>query len=559
MTKEMAMGLERELGWVYTIPGMRNNDDSKFPAFVRDGYAQFNSTDGSRAYVDCGHYEVTTCECTDPWELVKHARAIDNRIFGPWAAGYFVKANSVGDLNSAESFGSHENYSCKNIYHLFPRDGRRENPAGLIALGNLLISRNYFSGEGGMDPGNKVPVISRRLCHTNNFCDNSTTGGQKPLINTKTESHGTSERLHVICGGDNMSDWSMLLKFGITSIGVRLVSLGHFPVTDGLFPSMHQDNMLLFPIGKHAWLLEQEKWYEKAVEHVADLPPWAAEFMVVWKSFIDMATASSMDLAKKIDWQIKYQLFRATLRSKDISSPETKHWKENFNLLESTSFLYGKMTPDGGYFKLKGKLDCTIQRCDHSAYHLEPIAGRARTRARIMRFLLSAKTQQGGDVAPNWDVLTGNLNSKQFKVHMPDPTSESCIVEYGSGTKVPAKNSVEAIDVIGRISRGEAVLPPRATINESSYRTVAAAVGVNVAPPSPEVARAQLPGLSEIRAPHPTIDIQQEVDRIIQQARTSMDRDISDGQRRMVREAIAAFAAETARRNERAVSPNGQT
>ena len=51
----------------------------------------------------------------------------------------------------------------------------------------------------------------------------------RPIINTRDEPHANNEiyrRLHVIVGDSNMSEFSIYLKIGITSLVLKLIQVG---------------------------------------------------------------------------------------------------------------------------------------------------------------------------------------------------------------------------------------------------------------------------------------------------------------------------------------------
>lgn len=222
------MGVETEYG----ISGKLSPEETARYLF-RPVVSQYSSTNiftrnASRLYLDVGsHPEVATGECDSLSQLLQHERAGDvmlDRLAvqaeaalaadGIGGKVYLFKNNvdSVGN-----SYGCHENY-------LVGRD------TVLKALGKQLlpfmITRQLVCGAGLYRDGEFL--LSQRADQVWEGVSSATTRA-RPIINTRDEPHGDSNRfrrMHVIVGDSNMSETTFVLKVGSTLLALEMLEAG---------------------------------------------------------------------------------------------------------------------------------------------------------------------------------------------------------------------------------------------------------------------------------------------------------------------------------------------
>src|SRR5213078_790079 len=120
--------------------------------------------------------------------------------------------------SAGNSYGCHENYLTS----------RRDD---LVRYADVLIpffvSRQIYAGAGKVlnTARGATYCVSQRAEHIWEGVSSATTRS-RPIINTRDEPHADAERfrrLHVIVGDSNMSEWTNLLKVGITDLVLRMV------------------------------------------------------------------------------------------------------------------------------------------------------------------------------------------------------------------------------------------------------------------------------------------------------------------------------------------------
>src|SRR5438105_8354039 len=91
----------------------------------------------------------------------------------------------------------------------------------------FFVTRQIFCGAGKVlhGPRGAQFCLSQRAEHIWEGVSSATTRS-RPIINTRDEPHADAERfrrLHVIVGDSNMSEWTNLLKVGVTDLVLRMV------------------------------------------------------------------------------------------------------------------------------------------------------------------------------------------------------------------------------------------------------------------------------------------------------------------------------------------------
>src|SRR3972149_4088232 len=181
---------------------------------------------GSRAYYDVGHFELSRAEVSNPRDLVTWEKAGEKIL--DWlrkvmedkycAGGVKIHAFKNNTSPDGTSYGSHENY-CVSRDVAFPQRFVRE-------LVPHLATRFIYTGAGDIVRGKYVlspmafltsQVISGETMHD--------TG----ILNTRDEPHADGRlwrRLHVIVGDALMNETAILLRHFTTSAILQLMEAG---------------------------------------------------------------------------------------------------------------------------------------------------------------------------------------------------------------------------------------------------------------------------------------------------------------------------------------------
>jgi proteasome accessory factor A len=181
---------------------------------------------GSRAYLDVGHFELSTCETSNPWDLLKWEKAGEKIV--DWARksveerqageGWRIWAYKNNTSPDGTSYGSHENYML---------DRAVDFPVRLLdELVPHLASRMIYTGAGDILEGKYVLSPSAYL--TSAVISGNTMHGTG-IINTRDEPHGDSgrwRRLHLIVGDALMNENAILLRNWTTTGILQLIEDG---------------------------------------------------------------------------------------------------------------------------------------------------------------------------------------------------------------------------------------------------------------------------------------------------------------------------------------------
>ena len=182
---------------------------------------------GGRLYVDHGHPEYATPECTGPAQATLADRAGDllvargtELLRRRGVAARLFKNNVDG---KGATYGTHENY-------LVPRAIDFDDL--VQALVPLLVVRPLLVGSGRVGIGAVARgadfQISQRADYLEKVVGLGTTVN-RPLVNTRDEPHADPERwrrLHLVAGDANCFDTMNWLKLGMTSLVLQVLADG---------------------------------------------------------------------------------------------------------------------------------------------------------------------------------------------------------------------------------------------------------------------------------------------------------------------------------------------
>lgn len=388
---------------------------------------------GARYYVDHAHPEFSTPECTNARQLVAYEKAGErildlsrinaNQFLGPDHRIIIYKNNSDRKGNS---YGCHENYLMD-----------RQTPFKRICeqLIPFMITRQIYTGAGKVGSENGTDEADFQISQRADFIEAEVgldTMAKRPIINTRDEPHADKKkyrRLHIIGGDSNMSEFTIFLKLGVTTIILEMIE-------DNF---IKRDFSLLNPIralrdisrdikckarvqldnGKKYTALElQTEYYYLArryLENVA-FDPVSASVVTKWGYLIDRLRHDPLSLEREVEWVIKYNLISGYLVRKKAGWDDPR--------AAMMDLQYHDIRKDKGLYYIlerEGKVE-RILTDDEIAYAMDnaPVDTRAYFRGEAIK---RYKSQVYG---VNWDSISFSIDDWPIKrVIMAEPTKGS--------------------------------------------------------------------------------------------------------------------------------------
>lgn len=297
---------------------------------------------GGRFYIDIdSHPELTTPECTNPWDCVRYILAGD-RILAklacsiPLLYGHVRKVTlskcNVDYSGVQTSWGCHESYLHTLDPALMPK-----------AIIPHFVSRLIYTGAGGFDatsPGIKF-ILSPRVPYLTTEIS-AASQHDRGIYHTRDESLSKRgyHRLHVLCGESNCSHEAMWLKSATTALIVAMADASIQPGA-AVYPANAVEAMNVFAsdltLGKEVQgrqtaaltaLGIQRHYLECAEAHLHDefMPPWAEAACRHWREMLDALAEGPDAVLRRLDWAIKYALFSEHIARRGFSWETIHQW-----------------------------------------------------------------------------------------------------------------------------------------------------------------------------------------------------------------------------------------
>ena len=295
------------------------------------GVANVVTTNGARYYVDHGHPEYSSPECSNAFDAMVYDAAGDIVLndaaacirelweqqvsvlakHEPCPPLKFYKNNVDG---KGRSYGSHENY-------LYSRHTNFEILTQ--ALIPFFVTRQVIIGAGRVGIGQESETpgfqISQRADYFEQEVSLETTLN-RGIVNTRDEPHAPEEdfrRLHVIVGDANMSQFSNFLKLGMTSLVLDAIESGmdfsHLrlktPVED--IKAVSHDPTLQYELelldGQRMSAISILREYRASCEGRSDVDK---QVLQLWGEVLDDLERDPLSTADRLDWTAKWALIR---------------------------------------------------------------------------------------------------------------------------------------------------------------------------------------------------------------------------------------------------------
>ncbi len=371
---------------------------------------------GARFYQDIGcHPEYATPECDDVIDLVAHDKA-GERIVTRLAttAERRMKADGFrgkisifkNNLDTVgNTYGCHENYLMQRETVSF-----RQLASQLIPF---FVTRQIYTGAGKVKRSDQgFYEISQRAQHIREEISIATTTA-RGIINTRDEPHADREkyrRLHVIVGDSNMSEYSTLLKVGITGIILRMIEdhfiNEHFALRSSV-QAIHDisaditcKRLIELDNGKRLSAIElQWRYFECAKKYLeqTESDPTTDEVMKRWEYVMTRLEQDPMQLDRELDWVIKRKCIETYVKHRSLKwdSAEVKR----------LDLEYHNIRQDLGIFYKAEKRGLIERILDNShirkAMHSPPENTRAKFRGRFIKLVNNGKVLCG----VNWSYI----------------------------------------------------------------------------------------------------------------------------------------------------------
>jgi len=377
---------------------------------------------GARFYVDHAHPEYSTPEVTNIYDLIAHeiagerimdaARRSASSLLPEDQKILIYKNNSDRKGNS---YGNHENYLVAR------RTPFRDIVTGLTPF---LISRQIFCGAGKVGSENRATPCHYQISQRADFFETEValdTMVKRPIINTRDEPHADRDkyrRLHVILGDSNMSEVSMYMRTGTTSIVLALIEDGALlrdvslaePVRVLKEISHDPDCKREYSLdagGRMSAIQIQEAYLEAAYRyfdsHEAD--PIIKDVMARWERMLRLLAEDPMQLHREVDWVAKRKLIL------EYMSRRGRAWDDpQIHMLD---LQYHDVRRDKGLYHVlerRGEMDRIVTDEDiERAIQQPPEDTRAYFRGECIR-------RYGKAVfGVNWDSISFNLGDDPIK------------------------------------------------------------------------------------------------------------------------------------------------
>lgn len=372
---------------------------------------------GGRIYLDMGHLEYASPECSNLVDLITFDRAGDEIVQKAleelgWAEQVAFIKNNV-DLETNATFGCHENYLVSRAFQF-------DNRENLRLLASFLVTRQIYAGAGRTGACNPQPFrdwddvhqtrkdeekvnfqISQRADHIpNEFY--RWVQYNRAIVNTRDEplsDPSKYRRIHLLVGDSNMSEFACALKMGTTSLMMELIELGvanqEWILSNSVdaMRDISRDPKFKWEIslrdGKPTTALELQ-WdiLQAAKKYLAGSSSDADWVLEAWESVLTDMPKGPEALIGRVDWASKYWLLTEFMKSENVGwqDPWIKSLDLEFHNLNKAHGLYWGLEENGDAHRK------TSDEAIRFAMSSAPKGTRADGRGELVKTLLECQT-----------------------------------------------------------------------------------------------------------------------------------------------------------------------
>ena len=389
-----------------------------------------------RLYLDMGHLEYATPECSTLADIVAYDQAGDRIVqkglerVGLAEEAALIKNNI--DHETDATFGSHENYLVRRSFP-FTREG-------LDRLVPFLVTRQIFTGAGRIGaafPQSDLVVIgerpsrprvtfqiSQRADHiVNEFFQ--WVQSNRAIINTRDEPLADPDRfrrLHLLLGDSNLCETATALKIGTTSLVLQLIEdgadLARWTLADPLeaLRSISRDTTRTWSVdlarGGTASAIDIQWDYAEAARSRYYGEDEEMDWVIdEWERVLgDLRAGDLQALVGRVDWASKLWLFEAFREAERLEwdDPWLKSLDLEYHNLNPSKSLYCALQDEGRVRRF------TSETAVDLAVSNPPRNTRAFGRGEAIKYLMT----HGGRYVITW---SGLMIEGRSPFHMPDP------------------------------------------------------------------------------------------------------------------------------------------
>lgn len=374
---------------------------------------------GSRAYFDVGHLEISTPETLTPLEMLTYEKAGERIVdLARMKLEEFHNVKVSAFKNNTDpdgvSYGSHENYCV-------PRS--MEFPGAYVkALVPHLVTRLSFCGAGDFIDRRYVlspcGYLTSELISGGNL---SNTG----ILHTRDEPHADPtrwRRLHVIIGDALMSEVSIHLRAFTTNGVLQLMEDGHLNDCPQLKEPLRDMWHMVEQLAPEQWKIElttgkwvtpmsiQRYYLEKFEEHGLIETQEEKQALSTWEWILEKLEAGDIQsLKRKVEWIMRLieveKMIDLKGRDENVEIAAAKQYSE----LSANSGLYYKLEKSGLVDRMVD--DEAIKKA-----MVSPPSTRARARVQLLD-----EYEMGSIDWSEMSILTEDGGYE--RIHLPDPYS----------------------------------------------------------------------------------------------------------------------------------------
>ncbi len=371
---------------------------------------------GGRIYLDMGHLEYASPECSNLVDLITFDRAGDMLIQDALQAlGYdqdvAIIKNNV-DLETNATFGCHENYL---VSRSFPFENREK----LKILASFLSTRQIFCGAGRIGACNPHPFrdwdgytqddeetagvnfqISQRADHIPNETYRWVQYN-RAIVNTRDEplsDPSKYRRIHLLVGDSNMSEYSTALKMGTTALMMEMIEMGvdkNEWILDNTVDSMRSISRdpefkweILLANGRPTTAMELQ-WdiLTTAKKHLTDFNQETNWILDVWESVLTDLAKGPEAVLGRVDWASKLWMITEFMKAENLD------WKDPWIKSQDLEF-HNLNKEDGLFWGLEETGDAFRKTSDEAVNHAKthpPRGTRADGRGELVKSLMNSQ------------------------------------------------------------------------------------------------------------------------------------------------------------------------
>ena len=373
-------------------------------------------TNGSRCYYDVGHFELSTCEVSNPFDLLLWEKAGEKVV--DWlrreteekylSGGERIWAFKNNTSPDGTSYGSHENYIVDRSVD-FPTKFVKE-------LVPHFSTRFIYAGAGDILDGKFV--LSPMIYLTSSVVSGETMHNTG-LINTRDEPHSDRSgwrRLHVICGDALMNEVAILLRNFVTTAILQLMEmdkLGDVPRLVSPIEDMWANVEITRPDewkvrldgGKTISPIDIQRYYLAKIENIVEDDRERKALSLFEDVLEGIDSRSSKSLARRVEWLDRYFAIQEAKETKSGPDVEMMACKQYSEIGEDRGIFYKRQR--------KGLVDRLLKDEDILGAIKEPPRD---TRAALRRSICDRFNIESVD----WATVTVNDGGRR-RIDMPDP------------------------------------------------------------------------------------------------------------------------------------------